>query len=42
MAANPQDAAELKETLSEKEEAFEKWRNTMVCFWGRLWRWRYI
>jgi sodium-dependent dicarboxylate transporter 2/3/5 len=36
MAANPQDAAELKETLSEKEEAFEKWRNTIGLFLGPL------
>ena len=36
MAPNPQDAAELKETLSEKEEAFEKWRNTIGLFLGPL------
>jgi sodium-dependent dicarboxylate transporter 2/3/5 len=36
MAANPQNAAELKETLSEKEEAFEKWRNTIGLFLGPL------
>jgi len=36
MAANPQDAAELKETLSEKEETFEKWRNTIGLFLGPL------
>jgi sodium-dependent dicarboxylate transporter 2/3/5 len=34
MAANPQVAAELKETLSEKEEIFEKWRNTIGLFLG--------
>ena len=36
MAPNPQDAAELKETLSEKEETFEKWRNTIGLFLGPL------
>jgi sodium-dependent dicarboxylate transporter 2/3/5 len=36
MAANPQDAAELTETLSEKEESFEKWRNTIGLFLGPL------
>ena len=36
MGPNPQDAAELKETLSEKEEAFEKWRNTIGLFLGPL------
>ena len=36
MAPNPQDAAELKETLSEKEEIFEKWRNTIGLFLGPL------
>lgn len=36
MAGNPQQAAELKETLSEKEEVFEKWRNTIGLFLGPL------
>ena len=36
MAPNPKDAAELKETLSEKEEVFEKWRNTIGLFLGPL------
>ena len=36
MAANSQDVAELKETLSEKEEIFQKWRNTIGLFVGPL------
>ena len=36
MAANPQDAAELKETISEQEQTFDKWRNTIGLFLGPL------
>ena len=36
MAANSQNVAELKETLSEKEEIFQKWRNTIGLFVGPL------
>jgi sodium-dependent dicarboxylate transporter 2/3/5 len=36
MAADPLDTMKLKEALSEKEEAFERWRNTIGLFLGPL------
>jgi solute carrier family 13 (sodium-dependent dicarboxylate transporter), member 2/3/5 len=36
MAANPQNVEEPKETLSEKEEIFQEWRNTIGLFVGPL------
>ncbi len=36
MAANPQPPAELTETLSEREEIFEKWRKTIGLISGPL------
>ena len=36
MTLNPQIAAETRGTLSEQEETFEKWRNTIGLFLGPL------
>jgi sodium-dependent dicarboxylate transporter 2/3/5 len=36
MAAIPPNAVELEETISKKEELFEKWRNTIGLFLGPL------